>query len=134
MSDNIQNKYEKRHFYSAGPENVDVEVLEPVDYAYPGRETQIEIIFPEFTSVCPWTGLPDFGTINITYVPDKTCVEFKSLKYYLHSFRNVGILQEHVVNRVLEDLAELLKPITIEVTGEFNARGGIKTVIKANYP
>lgn len=131
MSNDI---YSERRFDIKEQEALDTEVLEEVNYDYPGRETQIEIIFPEFTSVCPWTGLPDFGTLTILYVPENKCIEFKSLKYYLNSFREVGILQEHVVNRVLDDLVKLLKPITMTVTGEFNARGGIKTVIKASHP
>ena len=116
-----------------GKEVIDNGFLESVDYDYPGRKTEIEIIFPEFTSVCPWTGLPDFGTLRIIYVPKDKCVEFKALKYYLNSFRNAGILQEHVVNKVLDDLVNLLSPNEMKVIAEFNARGGIKTVISASH-
>jgi len=128
------DKYSERRFDVQGENHVDSEVLETVDYTYPGRRTEIEIVYPEFTSVCPWTGLPDFGTITITYVPGSACVELKSLKYYLNSFRNVGILQEHVVNRVLDDLTEKISPLFMTVTGEFNARGGLSTVLTASYP
>ena len=113
---------------------VDREALEAVKYDYPGRETNLEIIFPEFTSVCPWTGMPDFATLYINYVPREHCVEFKALKYYLTSFRNVGILQEHAVNQIRDDLVELLEPVSLTITGEFNPRGGMKTVIKVSYP
>jgi len=113
---------------------VDREALEAVKYDYPGRETNLEIIFPEFTSVCPWTGMPDFATLYINYVPREYCVEFKALKYYLTSFRNVGILQEHAVNQIRDDLVELLEPVSLTITGEFNPRGGMKTVIKVSYP
>jgi len=130
----LSREEQEKRFDQNHSEEIDVEVLEAVDYIYQGRETEIEIIFPEFTSVCPWTGLPDFGTLSISYIPAQKCVEFKSLKFYLHSYRNVGILQEHAVNRVLDDLTKLLNPISMIVTGEFNPRGGMKTVIKASYP
>ncbi len=130
----INDKYIEKRFDAKGQDALDVKVLERVEYDYPGRKTEIEIIFPEFTSVCPWTGLPDFGTISILYIPESKCVEFKSLKYYLNSFRDIGILQEHVVNRVLDDLVKLLDPVFMKVTAEFNPRGGIKTVINASHP
>ncbi len=130
----MTDKYEERNFDILEENCIDSAVLETVEYSYPGRRTEIEIIFPEFTSVCPWTGLPDFGTITIHYVPRHACVEFKSLKYYLTSFRNVGILQEHVVNRILDDLKSLISPITMTITAEFNPRGGMKSVLKASYP
>lgn len=130
----MEDKYIKRRFDSETEEVIDTGVLETVNFSYPQRKTEVEIIHPEFTSVCPWTGLPDFGVLTIKYVPRKKLVELKSLKYYLHSFRNVGILQEHVVNRVLEDLVRLLDPRSIIVIAEFYPRGGIKTVVKAEYP
>lgn len=114
------------------PETVDASVIDAIDYAYAGgRDIVIEINQPEFSSVCPMTGLPDFGTITITYVPQNTIVELKSLKYYLLQYRNVGIFYEHVVNRILDDLADALKPKRMEVTGEFTARGGICTKVSA---
>ncbi len=130
----MTDKYQPRRFDMVEEDQVDSGVLETVDYSYPGRRTEVEIVFPEFTSVCPWSGLPDFGTITIKYVPRHTCVELKSLKYYLNSFRNVGILQEHVVNRILDDLKYKIGPISMKVTAEFNARGGLRTVLTASYP
>lgn len=114
-------------------EAVDRKMLMPIDYLYPGRATHVEYNYPEFTSVCPWTGLADFGELVIRYVPRRVLVELKSLKYYLHSFRNVGILQEHVVNKVLEDLVAVLDPLEMEVTGRFNLRGGMGTTAVARY-
>ena len=99
---------------------------------YPGYEIAIEI--PEFTSVCPRTGLPDFGFLKIRYCPKKWCVELKALKLYVNGFRNVGIFQENAVNRVLEDFVAAVKPAWVVVNGEFNARGGIKTIVEACYP
>jgi 7-cyano-7-deazaguanine reductase len=99
---------------------------------YPGYEITIEI--PEFTSVCPRTGLPDFGFLKIRYCPKRWCVELKALKLYINGFRSVGIFQENVVNRVLKDFVAAVKPVWVEVNGEFNARGGIKTIVDARYP
>ena len=89
---------------------------------------------PEFTSVCPKTGLPDFGTITIRYMPDKHCLELKSLKEYLQCYRNLGIFQENIVNRVLEDVVRWAKPVWAEVKGDFRPRGGISTVVLARWP
>jgi len=99
---------------------------------FPGYEIAINI--PEFTSVCPRTGLPDFGAITIRYMPDKQCLELKSLKEYMNTYRNLGIFQENVVNRVLEDVGRWAKPVWAVVRGEFRPRGGIGTVIEARYP
>lgn len=99
---------------------------------FPGYEILIDI--PEFTSVCPKTGLPDFGTLWIRYMPDKSCLELKSLKEYLIGYRNLGIFQENVVNRVLEDVVRASQPKWAEVKGEFRPRGGIGTVVIARYP
>ena len=87
----------------------------------------------EFTFVCPWTGLPDFARLLIKYMPDRTLVELKSLKYYLTSYRNVGILQEHAVNRILDDLVVLLRPVFMTVEAEYRERGGLKTTATARY-
>jgi 7-cyano-7-deazaguanine reductase len=100
----------------------------------PERDFEIQILCPEFTSVCPMTGLPDFGEIRITYVPDLHCVELKSLKYYLVEFRNKGIFYEQVTNQILDDLVAMLQPRHMTVVGDFSVRGGIKTVVKAEYP
>lgn len=97
------------------------------------RDFDILIECPEFTSVCPMTGLPDFGTIRITYVPDAHCVELKSLKYYLISFRNKGIFYESATNQILDDLVALLQPRRMTVVGDFSVRGGIKTTVTASF-
>jgi 7-cyano-7-deazaguanine reductase len=99
----------------------------------PQRDYEIAISCPEFTSVCPMTGLPDFGEIRITYVPDARCVELKSLKYYMVEFRNRGIFYEDVTNQILDDLVALLEPRRMIVVGDFSVRGGIKTVVTATY-
>ncbi|MBU0993453.1 MAG: preQ(1) synthase [Proteobacteria bacterium] len=116
------------------PEAVKADVLETIDYQYHGkRSIDITIEQPEYTSVCPMTGLPDVGSIIITYRPDLKIVELKSLKYYLLQYRSVGIFYEHVVNKILEDLTAVLEPLKLEVTGSFRARGGITSVVKAAY-
>ena len=97
----------------------------------PARDYEIAISCPEFTSVCPKTGLPDFGEIRITYVPDARYIELKSLKYYLIGFRNRGIFYEHVTNRILDDLVAAIRPRRMTVVGDFSVRGGIKTVVTA---
>lgn len=99
---------------------------------YPGYE--IKIVNPEFTSVCPKTGLPDFGIITIEYVPDKKCLELKSLKEYFLAYRNLGIFYENAVNRILRDIVANCKPVSCKVTGDFSARGGMHSVITAKYP
>jgi len=99
---------------------------------YPAYEVTVEI--PEFTAVCPRTGFPDFGTIRITYQPKKWCVELKALKYYINGFRNLGIFQENAVNRILKDFVQAVKPVWVVVRGEFNARGGLGTLVEARYP
>ena len=101
---------------------------------YRGREYTIEIRCPEFTSVCPKTGLPDFATLTVTYVPDELCLELKSFKLYLLEFRNLGIFQENIVNRVLDDVVAAAKPVKARVEGRFTARGGITTVVQASHP
>ena len=95
---------------------------------------EIEITNPEFTSVCPKTGLPDFGNLVIRYEPDRLCLELKSLKEYLQTYRNLGIFQENIVNQVLQDVILWAKPVWAEVKGEFRPRGGISTVIIAKWP
>jgi 7-cyano-7-deazaguanine reductase len=99
----------------------------------PERDYEIHIDCPEFTSVCPKTGLPDFGTIRITYTPDTKCVELKSLKYYLIEFRNRGIFYEAVTNQILDDLVTLLAPRRMTIVGDFSARGGITTRVTATH-
>ncbi|OGD12095.1 MAG: NADPH-dependent 7-cyano-7-deazaguanine reductase QueF [Candidatus Aminicenantes bacterium RBG_13_62_12] len=98
------------------------------------RDYEIVIDIPEFTSVCPKTGLPDFGTVTIRYEPSRRCLELKSLKEYILGYRNMGIFQENAVNRILEDVARACLPAWAVVRGEFNPRGGITTVVEARYP
>jgi len=108
-------------------------VLETFPNPRPGRAFEIAIDCPEFTSMCPKTGLPDFGTIRITYVPADTCIELKSLKYYLMAFRDRGIFYEAATNQILDDLVSACAPVRMTVVGDFTPRGGIKTVITARY-
>ncbi len=108
-------------------------ILETFENQYPEREYEIDISCPEFTCVCPKTGQPDFATIHLKYVPDKLCIELKSLKLYMFSYRDEGAFHEHVTNKILDDIVEACKPIRAEVTGDFNVRGGIKTIVRANY-
>ena len=106
--------------------------LEVVKNDYPEREYEITVTISEFNSVCPKTGLPDFGTIYVTYTPYKHIVELKSLKLYVVKFRNLGIFHEHVTNKILEDFQKACQPKKIYVRGDFHPRGGIKTTVTAN--
>jgi 7-cyano-7-deazaguanine reductase len=108
-------------------------LLETFENEFPDRDYQIEILAPEFTSVCPRTGQPDFGSLTITYTPDKKCVELKSLKFYLQSYRNQGIFYEHVTNTIMDDLAAVLAPRWLKIEAAFTARGGITTTVTAKY-
>jgi 7-cyano-7-deazaguanine reductase len=126
--------YEKPAGDWKSPDTIRTDVLEPMNYAYHAkRDIHITIRQPEYTSVCPMTGLPDVGCITIDYVPDKTIIELKSLKYYLLQYRNVGIFYENIVNRILDDLAAALRPKYMTVTGDFTARGGITSTVVAEY-
>ena len=107
--------------------------LETFENQYPDREYEIDISCPEFTCVCPKTGQPDFGTIHIKYVPARLCIELKSLKLYIYSYRNIGTFHEHVTNKILDDVVAACSPVRASVTGDFNVRGGIKTVVTASY-
>ena len=107
--------------------------LEVFPNQFPGREYEINITCPEFTAICPRTGQPDFATIRITYVPDESIIELKSLKLYMVSYRDKGIFHEHVTNQILDDIVGASQPVRCEVVGDFSVRGGIKTVVRANY-
>lgn len=107
--------------------------LETFKNEFPERDYRIEIVAPEFTSVCPKTGQPDFGTLTITYTPEKKCVELKSLKLYLQSFRNEGIFYENVTNQILDDLVAVLAPRWIKLEAAFTPRGGISTTVTAQH-
>ncbi len=131
MSASIENKIK---YTIESPDIVKTDVLVPMEYQYQNqRDIDIVIQQPEYTSVCPMTGLPDVGCITITYRPYNKIVELKSLKLYLLQYRNVGIFYEHVVNRILENLVAVLEPKYMEVTGDFTARGGITTKVTAVF-
>ena len=115
-----------------GPEHVDVAVLET--FPYEGPEQEIVTETKEFSAVCPYSGLPDFATLTIRYIPGKACVELKSLKYYVLSYRNVGIFQEHATAKLAEDLFGVLKPRSITVTTVYNIRGGFDTRCSVTLP
>ena len=107
--------------------------LETFDNPNPARNYVVSISAPEFTSVCPKTGLPDFGTISIDYVPDQKCIELKAFKYYINDYRNRGIFYEAVTNQILDHLVAAVAPRYMEVTGDFTARGGISTVVTVTH-
>jgi len=108
-------------------------MLEVFDNQFPQRNYTIEIVCPEFTSVCPKTGQPDFGTLTFLYVPDQKCVELKSLKLYLQQFRNQGIFYENITNRILDDFVAAVEPRSVKLTAAFTPRGGISTTVVVNY-
>ncbi|MBI2935312.1 MAG: NADPH-dependent 7-cyano-7-deazaguanine reductase QueF [Chloroflexi bacterium] len=116
-----------------GPEAITSKCLLAFNYEYAGSEAEVSIETDEFTAVCPWTGLPDFGTLTIRYVPKTLCIELKSLKYYLLSYRNVGIVQEHAANRILQDLVAACKPVRMGLTLDYKTRGGIHTTVTIGY-
>lgn len=115
-----------------GPEHVDVAVLETFEYAGPEQEIITET--DEFTAVCPYSGLPDFAKVTLRYTPGARCIELKSLKYYITSYRNVGIFQEHATAKIAEDLFHLLEPARLEVTTIYNVRGGFLTTCSVRLP
>jgi len=127
------DKYASRRFDIEKGDAIDFAVLEIIPFEYPDSATEVVYETDEFTFVCPWTGLPDFARLVIRYVPAHSLVELKSLKYYLTSYRNVGILQEHAVNCILQDLVKLLQPVAMTVEAEYRERGGIKTRAVASY-
>ena len=111
-------------------EAIDPGLLLTFQYDYPDQDAQVEIDTDEFTAVCPWTGLPDYGTLTISYVPHRSCIELKSLKYYLLCYRDVGIVQEHAANRVLNDLAACCQPKSMVIVLDYKVRGGLHTTVK----
>jgi 7-cyano-7-deazaguanine reductase len=128
-----KDKYAKKRFDIHKEDDIDVAILETIPFAYAGSVTEVVYETEEFTCVCPWTGLPDFGKLTIRYIPNKSLIELKSLKYYLTSYRNVGIIQEHAVNRILKDLVKLVKPLSMTVDAEYRERGGIKSYATASW-
>lgn len=124
-------RYTSRHAVSGVRDALPKLETWPSQYA---SDYEVVITIPEFTSICPKTGLPDFATLTVTYVPDRRCVELKSLKEYVNAFRSVGVFNENAVNRVLEDLVRALAPRRMTVTGAFTPRGGIQTTVVARFP
>ena len=112
---------------------IDTHCLLTFHYDYPEQDSQVEVDTDEFTAVCPWTGLPDYGTLKISYVPEQSCIELKSLKYYLLSYRDVGIVQEHVVNRILKDLVAVCRPRSMKIALDYKVRGGIHTSVTVEH-
>ena len=129
----VEEEHTLRRFDIQSEDAIDRVVLETIPFGYLDSATDVFYETDEFTAICPWTGLPDFARLVIRYVPDHSLVELKSLKYYLTSYRNVGILQEHAVNRILRDLVTLLKPVSMTVEAEYRERGGIKTKAMVRY-
>ncbi len=132
----LQERYQEleRRFDVQGEEAIDTECLMAFPYEYQGQETDVAIDTDEFTAVCPWTGLPDFGTLTIRYVPDRLCLELKSLKYYLLSYRSVGVVQEHAANRILKDLVSACQPLRMTLTLDYKTRGGVHTTVTVSHP
>lgn len=114
-------------------EQMELYPLDTFPYEYVGREIEIAFSCPEFTAICPFSDFPDFATIDLTYVPFERCVELKSLKLYINSFRAVKIFHEHVINKILEDFVAAVDPLRVHIEGDFNVRGNIKTVVRARY-
>ena len=107
--------------------------LDTFPYEFPGSEIKINFGMPEFTCICPFSDFPDFATIRIEYVPNQRCVELKSLKLYINSFREVKIFHEHAINVILEDFVKACDPLSVDIAGDFNVRGNIRTTVRANY-
>ncbi len=114
-------------------EEMNLYPLDTFPYEFPGREIKIKFEMPEFTCICPFSDFPDFATIRIEYVPNQRCIELKSLKRYINSFREVKIFHEHAINVILEDFVKACDPLSVEIEGDFNVRGNIKTTVRANY-
>lgn len=112
---------------------MDLVPLDTFAYEFPGREVKIDFTITEFTAICPFSDFPDFATIRLEYVPNLRCVELKSLKFYINSFRNVKIFHEHVINVILEDFVNACDPLSVEIEGDFHVRGNIKTIVRASY-
>ena len=133
----LQERYEQLDTFLDLPVQ-GLEALKPgclltFDYEFPGSNAEIAIDTNEFTAVCPWTGLPDQGTLTIRYVPHLRCIELKSLKYYLLSYRSVGIVQEHAANRILNDLVKVCDPVSMSLVLDYQVRGGLHTVVSVAY-
>lgn len=136
MSDAIKLKPENLQelpIRSTPREEMNLFPLDTFTYEFPGKEIWVEFEMPEFTAICPFSEFPDFGVIKLKYVPNTRCIELKSLKLYINSFRDVKVFHEHVINVILQDFVEACDPLKVEIEGDFHVRGNIKTVIKASY-
>ena len=131
--ESLQRRYEDLNDYAVPPplseEEINADCLLAFDYDYPDSGAEVVVDTDEFTAVCPWTSLPDFGTLTVSYVPRRLCIELKSLKYYLMSYARVGIMQEHAANRILLDLIALCAPRRMTVALDYKTRGGLHTVV-----
>ena len=114
-------------------EEMQLVALDTFPYEYAGREIRINFEIPEFTAICPFSDFPDFAVIKLEYVPNERCIELKSLKMYINSFRNIKVFHEHVVNIILEDFVRACDPLKVEIEGDFHVRGNIKTIVRAAY-
>lgn len=114
-------------------EEMNLYPLDTFQYEFPGKEIKINFEIPEFTCICPFSDFPDFATIRLEYVPNERCVELKSLKLYVNSFREVKVFHEHVINMILEDFVNACDPLSVEIEGDFNVRGNIKTTVSLSY-
>lgn len=114
-------------------EEMNLPRLDTFQYKHQGRAISVSFTCPEFTAICPFSDFPDFATIKIDYIPNELCVELKSLKLYINAFRSVKIFHEHVVNQILDDFVRACDPVSVDIEGDFNIRGNIKTVIRASY-
>jgi len=131
----LKNQYQNldQELPSKNEEAIDPSCLLTFQYDYPDQRSQVDIDTDEFTAVCPWTGLPDYGTLIISYIPGRSCIELKSLKYYLLSYRDVGIVQEHAANRILNDLVAACNPRSMKVVLDYKVRGGLHTAVSVEH-
>ena len=114
-------------------EEMNLFALDTFKYEFAGREIWVEFEIPEFTAICPFSDFPDFAIIKLKYVPNERCIELKSLKLYINSFRNIKVFHEHVVNILMDDFVKACDPMKVEIEGDFHVRGNIKTIVKASY-
>lgn len=134
MSHNLQPPNQQGLDICSTPrDQMDLYPLDTFRYEYAGKEIKINFEIPEFTCVCPFSDFPDFATIRLEYVPNERCIELKSLKLYINSFRNVKVFHEHAINMILEDFVNACDPLSVELAGDFNVRGNIKTTVRASY-
>lgn len=114
-------------------EEMELFALDTFRYEFAGREIWVEFEIPEFTAICPFSDFPDFAIIKLKYIPNERCIELKSLKLYINSFRNIKVFHEHVINILMDDFVKACDPVKVEIEGDFHVRGNIKTIVKAGY-